>query len=61
MCHDVYFLPLVFETYVLTCAGMLVARQVEGYSQQIDGFTATITSKMFSVKGNLLPGGTDSA
>lgn len=52
---------LCIRTLCLTYAGMLVARQVEGYSQQIDGFTATITSKMFSVKGNLLPGGTDSA
>lgn len=35
--------------------GMLVARQVQAYSQQIDGFTATVTSKMFSVKNSLLP------
>lgn len=35
--------------------GMLNARQTEQYSQQIDGFTASITSKMFAVKSNLLP------
>lgn len=35
--------------------GMLNARQVEQYSKQVDGFTATITSKMFAVKGNLVP------
>ncbi|KAK4040262.1 eukaryotic translation initiation factor 3 subunit-like protein [Parachaetomium inaequale] len=35
--------------------GMLNARQVEQYSKQVDGFTATITSKMFAVRGNLLP------
>jgi len=35
--------------------GMLNARQVDQYSRQIDGFTASITSKMFAVKSNLLP------
>lgn len=45
---------------LLILQGMLVARQVQGYSQQIDGFTATISSKMFSVKGNVLPGGAES-
>jgi len=35
--------------------GMLNARQVEQYSRQVDGFTASITSKMFAVKTNLLP------
>ncbi|KAI9050714.1 hypothetical protein LZ554_004834 [Drepanopeziza brunnea f. sp. 'monogermtubi'] len=35
--------------------GMLNARQVEQYSRQVDGFTASITSKMFAVKSNLLP------
>ncbi|KAK4677788.1 hypothetical protein QC764_301870 [Podospora pseudoanserina] len=35
--------------------GMLNARQVEQYSKQVDGFTAAITSKMFAVRGNLLP------
>jgi translation initiation factor 3 subunit H len=35
--------------------GMLNARQVDQYSSQIDGFTASITSKMFAVKTNLLP------
>ncbi len=34
---------------------MLNARQVEQYSRQVDGFTASITSKMFAVKSNLLP------
>ncbi len=35
--------------------GMLNARQVEQYSKQVDSFTATITAKMFAVRGNLLP------
>lgn len=35
--------------------GMLNARQVEQYSRQVDGFTASVTSKMFAVKSNLLP------
>jgi translation initiation factor 3 subunit H len=35
--------------------GMLNARQVEQYSKQVDGFTATVTAKMFAVRGNLLP------
>lgn len=35
--------------------GMLNARQVEQYSKQVDGFTASITTKMFAVRGNLLP------
>lgn len=35
--------------------GMLNARQVEQYSKQVDGFTAAVTSKMFAVRGNLLP------
>jgi translation initiation factor 3 subunit H len=35
--------------------GMLNARQVQQYSSQVDGFTASITSKMFAVKSNLLP------
>lgn len=35
--------------------GMLNARQVEQYSKQVDGFTAAITTKMFAVRGNLLP------
>ncbi|KAF7951111.1 uncharacterized protein EAE97_002662 [Botrytis byssoidea] len=35
--------------------GMLNARQVEQYSRQVDGFTASITGKMFAVKSNLLP------
>jgi len=34
--------------------GMLNSRQVEQYSRQVDGFTASITSKMFAVKSNLL-------
>lgn len=35
--------------------GMLNARQVEQYARQVDGFTATISSKMFTIKSNLLP------
>ncbi|KAI2611914.1 eukaryotic translation initiation factor 3 subunit 3 [Hypoxylon sp. NC1633] len=35
--------------------GMLIAKQVEQYSKQIDGFTANISAKMFAVRGNLLP------
>ncbi|KAI0396399.1 hypothetical protein F5Y17DRAFT_419860 [Xylariaceae sp. FL0594] len=35
--------------------GMLNAKQVEQYSKQVDGFTACISSKMFAVRGNLLP------
>ena len=35
---------------------MLNSRQVEQYARQVDGFTAGVTSKMFAVKGNLLPG-----
>ncbi|KAK4130613.1 hypothetical protein BT67DRAFT_445418 [Trichocladium antarcticum] len=35
--------------------GMLNARQVDQYSKQVDSFTATITAKMFAVRGNLLP------
>jgi len=35
--------------------GMLNARQVEQYSKQVDGFTATATAKIFAVRGNLLP------
>jgi translation initiation factor 3 subunit H len=35
--------------------GMLNAKQVEQYSKQIDGFTATVSAKMFAVRGNLMP------
>ena len=35
--------------------GMLNARQVDQYSKQLGGFTATISAKMFAVRGNLLP------
>lgn len=35
--------------------GMLNARQVDQYSRQVDGFTASITGKMFAVKSSLLP------
>jgi translation initiation factor 3 subunit H len=35
--------------------GMLNARQVDQYSRQVDGFTASVTGKMFAVKSNLLP------
>ncbi|SZF00390.1 unnamed protein product [Blumeria hordei] len=34
---------------------MINARQVDQYSRQVDGFTATICSKMFAVKSSLLP------
>jgi translation initiation factor 3 subunit H len=35
---------------------MLNSRQVEQYARQVDGFTANISTKMFAVKSNLLPG-----
>jgi translation initiation factor 3 subunit H len=35
---------------------LLNSRQVEQYARQVDGFTANITSKMFAVRSNLLPG-----
>ncbi|KAF1364978.1 hypothetical protein EJ07DRAFT_151396 [Lizonia empirigonia] len=35
---------------------LLNSRQVEQYSRQVDSFTAGVTSKMFAVKSNLLPG-----
>lgn len=35
---------------------LLNSRQVEQYSRQVDGFTAGVTTKMFAVKSNLLPG-----
>ncbi|KAH8649929.1 eukaryotic translation initiation factor 3 subunit 3 [Xylariales sp. PMI_506] len=35
--------------------GMLNAKQVEQYSKQIDGFTASVSAKMFAVRGNLMP------
>ncbi|KAK3203926.1 hypothetical protein GRF29_106g1059389 [Pseudopithomyces chartarum] len=35
---------------------MLNSRQVEQYARQVDGFTAGVSSKMFAVKSNLLPG-----
>ncbi|KAF2866694.1 eukaryotic translation initiation factor 3 subunit 3 [Massariosphaeria phaeospora] len=35
---------------------LLNSRQVEQYSRQVDGFTASVSSKMFAVKSNLLPG-----
>ncbi|KAI1334289.1 hypothetical protein F5Y15DRAFT_295566 [Xylariaceae sp. FL0016] len=35
--------------------GMLNAKQVEQYSKQVDGFTASVSAKMFAVRGNLLP------
>jgi translation initiation factor 3 subunit H len=34
---------------------MLNSRQVEQYARQVDGFTASVTSKMFAVKTNLVP------
>lgn len=35
---------------------LLNSRQVEQYSRQVDGFTAGVSTKMFAVKSNLLPG-----
>jgi translation initiation factor 3 subunit H len=35
---------------------LLNSRQVEQYSRQVDGFAAGVTSKMFAVKSNLVPG-----
>ncbi|EXJ85962.1 eukaryotic translation initiation factor 3 subunit H [Capronia coronata CBS 617.96] len=35
---------------------MLNSRQVEQYARQVDGFVAATSGKMFSVRGNLLPG-----
>lgn len=37
---------------------LLVGRQVEQYARQVDGFAATVSGKMFGVRGNLLPGET---
>ena len=37
---------------------MLNSRQVEQYSRQVDNFVASMTAKLFAVKGNLLPGET---
>jgi len=34
---------------------LLNSRQVEQYAKQVDGFTASITSKMFAVRANMLP------
>lgn len=35
---------------------LLNSRQVEQYARQVDGFTASVSSKMFAVRSNLLPG-----
>jgi translation initiation factor 3 subunit H len=35
---------------------LLNSRQVEQYARQVDGFTASVTTKMFAVKSNMLPG-----
>lgn len=35
---------------------LLVGRQVEQYARQVDGFSANVSSKMFSVRQNLTPG-----
>lgn len=34
---------------------LLNSRQIEQYAKQVDGFTATVSSKMFAVKSTLLP------
>ncbi|KAI9800080.1 MAG: hypothetical protein M1825_004262 [Sarcosagium campestre] len=39
--------------------GLLNSRQVEQYARQVDGFSATVSSKMFAVRSNLLPGELD--
>ncbi|KAI9836125.1 MAG: hypothetical protein M1837_003459 [Sclerophora amabilis] len=36
--------------------GLLNSRQVEQYARQVDGFSASISSKMFAARSNLLPG-----
>ncbi len=36
---------------------LLNSRQVEQYARQIDGFSAGVTSKMFAVRGTLVPQG----
>ncbi|KAF2484350.1 eukaryotic translation initiation factor 3 subunit 3 [Neohortaea acidophila] len=36
---------------------LLVGRQVEQYSRQVDAFAATVSGKMFGVRGGLVPGG----
>ena len=35
---------------------LLIGRQVEQYARQVDGFSATVSAKMFGVRGNLMPG-----
>lgn len=35
---------------------LLNSRQVEQYTRQVDGFTASVSGKMFAVKSNLVPG-----
>lgn len=35
---------------------LLVGRQVEQYARQVDGFSATVSGKMFGVRGGLVPG-----
>ena len=32
------------------------SKQIEQYARQIDGYTASVSAKMFAVKNNLLPG-----
>ncbi len=34
---------------------LLNSRQVEQYARQVDSFSATVSGKMFAVRGNLLP------
>ncbi|KAL9052779.1 MAG: hypothetical protein Q9162_005199 [Coniocarpon cinnabarinum] len=36
---------------------MLNSRQIEQYARQVDGFTASVSGKMFAVRGGLLPEG----
>lgn len=35
--------------------GLLNSRQVEQYARQVDGFSASVSGKMFAVKSNMLP------
>lgn len=35
---------------------LLNSSQVDQYSRQVDGFAGTVTTKMFAVKNNLVPG-----
>ena len=36
---------------------LLNSRQVEQYARQVDGFAAGVTTKMFAIRGTLVPQG----